>query len=291
MLGADGMRSRLLDAHALIRADDAARYPFAPLGPPLELHEREQGTTAAQLLEALDAQGVERAILVQRGRLYGYDNRYVCDSAAAHPRRLQFVCQVDPSDPDCARRTQEWIRRGAAGVRFMEPVKGATLAWLDGAGARNVWRVACEAGVPIGAHFFPWNRAAGLELLARLLSELLPRALVLDGLAGSAVDAGPPDFGIDAPLRTVMAFPCTYLKLTTMTLMRLAAAKLAASALLRRLAELFGTDRLLWGSDVLAPGQRYESAVALCLEASAGLAPRDRERLLHGTAAALYPLR
>jgi len=287
---ATALRGRLLDAHALIRAEDPARYPYAPLGPPLAPREREQGMTTRELLQALDAQGVERAILVQRARLYGYDNRCVCDSAAAHRQRLQFICHVDASDTNSGGRAQDWLGRGAVGVRFMEPVRGAPLSWLDGIGARQVWRVACEAGVPISVHFFPWNRAAGLEALSALRGALPPRALVLDSVAGSAVDGGPPDFGIDAPLRALMDLPGTYLKFTAMTLARLAGAKLAPSELVGRLVQLFGAQRLLWGSDVLAPGQSYESLVAGLLEASAGLAPADREQLLHGTAATLYPL-
>lgn len=281
----------LLDAHALIRSDDPARYPFRPLGPPLEPREREQGITNVQLLAALEAVGVERAVVVQRGRLYSYDNRYICDAAAAHPGRLQCVCQVDAAERDCAQQTRDWINRGAIGVRFMEPVKGADLAWLDSEGARRVWQVACEQGVPLSVHFFSWNRGAGLAVLARLLHEAAPRAIVLDSLAGTAVESGPPDYGVDAPLRAVLAFPQTYLKLTGMTLGRLGTAQLSATALVARLVAEVGAARLLWGSDVLAPGQTYPDLIAQMTQATAGLSHRERAQVLHGTAAALYPLR
>jgi len=284
--------SRLFDAHALIRSADPARYPFQPLGAPLEPHERESGISHEQLLAALDAGGVERALVVQRSRLYGYDNRYVCDAAAASPRRLQSVCQVDARDPQCARQTRDWIGRcGAAGIRFMEPVRGDNLDWLDSPGARQTWYAACDLGVPVSVHFFGWNRRAGLEALSRLLAQVPPRAVVLDALAGSAVEAGPPDYGIDAPLSSVLARSGTYLKLTGMTLQRLAKAGLPAAGLLARLAAMVGAARLLWGTDVVAPGQSYESSVSRILDASSALAPAEREQFLYGTAAALYPLR
>jgi L-fuconolactonase len=281
----------LLDAHALIRSDDPARYPFQPLGPPLEPREREQGVTDTQLLAALDASHIERAVLVQRARLYAYDNRYVGDAAHAHPTRLQFVCQVDAADRDCVQQARDWIARGAVGVRFMEPTKGSDLAWLDGAGARAVWQVTCDEGVPISVHFFPWNRAAGLAILARRLQEMSPRALVLDSLAGTAVESGPPDYGVDDALRAVLGFRETHLKLTAMTLARLATAKLPAEALVTRLAAEVGAARLLWGSDVLGPGQIYGSVVAQIVQATAALSDRERAQVLHGTAAALFPLR
>lgn len=283
--------SPLLDAHALIRSDDLARYPFQPLGPPLEPREREQGHTDTQLLAVLDDAQVERAVLVQRGRLYGYDNRYVCDAAAAHPDRLQYVCQVDALERECERHARDWLARGAVGVRFMEAVRGVDLGWLDGEGAQLVWRVACEQGVPVNVHLFGWNRSAGLAALLRLLSATPPQALVLDSLAGTTVESGPPDYGIDAPLRAVLAFPGAYLKLTGTTLARLATARLSAAALLERLVSEVGVQRLLWGTDILGPGQTYSSVIAQMRAATAALSPAAQARVLHGTAAALYPLR
>jgi L-fuconolactonase len=281
----------LLDAHALVCSDDPARYPFQPLGPPLEAREREQGVTDAQLLEALDVSHIERAVLVQRARLYAYDNRYICDAARLHPRRLQYVCQVDSTERNCAQQARDWVVRGAVGVRFMEPVKGADLTWLDGAGARAVWQIACEQGVPVSVHFFPWNRAAGLAVLARRVKEAPPCALVLDSLAGTAVETGPPDYGMDEPLRAVLGFSQSHLKLTGMTLARLATAKLSAEALVTRLTAEVGAARLLWGSDVLGPGQTYAGVVTQMTQATAQLSGRDRAQVLHDTAAALYRLR
>jgi predicted TIM-barrel fold metal-dependent hydrolase len=173
----------------------------------------------------------------------------------------------------------------------MEPVKGADLTWLDSDGAHQVWQVACAQGVAVSVHFFGWNRAAGLAALARMLQDSRPRALVLDSLAGTAVDSGAPDYGLDAPLRAVLAFPATYLKLTGMTLARLGPAQLSAAALVTRLVAEVGAERLLWGSDVLAPGQRYSSLITQMIEATAELSPGERAQVLHGTAAALYPLR
>lgn len=285
------MASPLLDAHALIRSDDPARYPFQPQGPPLEPREREQGVTATKLLAALDDAHVERAVLVQRGRLYGYDNRYVCDAAAAHPHRLQYICQVDAAERECDRRASDWIARGAVGIRFMEPVKGVDLGWLDGEGAHRVWRVACEHDVPVSVHLFGWNRSAGLGVLGRMLAAAPPRALVLDNLAGALLESGPPDYGIDAPLRAVLASTGTYLKLTGMSLARLATAKLSAAALVERLVSAVGVERLLWGTDILGPGQTYQSVIAQMREATAALSSAEQTRVLHGTAAALYPLR
>ena len=283
---------RLLDAHALIRSDDPARYPFQPLGAALEPREIEHGLNTTQLLEALDRSRVERAVLVQRARLYGFDNRYVCDSAVALPERLACVCQLNARDPQCAQQARELVRKsGAVGLRFMEPVKGDGLDWLDSHGARLVWRVACEEGVPVSLHFFPWNRRAGLEVLRARLTELAPRALVLDSLAGTAVDAGAPDYGTDELLERVMEFAGARVKFTAMILARLVAAKRSAEGLLAHLVQRFGASRVLWGSDVLAPGQSYESAVRLVLEASTGLGTAEREQVLYGTAAALYPTR
>jgi len=71
---------------------------------------------AEQLVAALDDEGTAQAIVVQRGHIYGYDNRYVCDSAEAHPGRLSAVVSVDANDPNVLESIDHWVtERGLEG--------------------------------------------------------------------------------------------------------------------------------------------------------------------------------
>ena len=153
----------LIDIHPHVVSDDATRFPLSPIGAHQSDWSQQRPVTYDGMIRAMDAAGVAKSAVVQASSVYAYDNRYVGDAAHAHPTRLQFVCQVDAADRDCVQQARDWIARGAVGVRFMEPTKGSDLAWLDGPGARAVWQVSCDEGVPISVHFFPWNRAAGLR--------------------------------------------------------------------------------------------------------------------------------
>lgn len=284
-------QSWCLDAHVLLASDDPAQYPPNPLGPPLTPEELDAPLTAARLVSQLDALHIERVVAVQRGRIYGFDNSYVCDMAALYPRRISAVCSIDTSDPHSGERALYWVKvRGAAGVRFMEPVKGSDLGWLDGAGARQVWRVAAERQIPVAVHFFPWNRSAGMTALLGILAEFPRTPVVLDNLSGISLDAL--DFGVDDLLRRAAQHPCVFIKFTMITMTRLEAAGLLPSAptLIKRILDLFGAQRMMWGSDVLPAGCSYSQATQRAIAAVAGCSERERRSLLHDTAASLYPL-
>ena len=248
--------------------------------------------TAERLIAELDRLQIERAVAIQRGRVYGYDNRYVCDMAESHPRRIVAVCSVDMTGPRSGEQARHWIRaRHAAGIRLMEPVKGSDLSWLDSTGAQEVWKAATDCGVPVGVHFFPWNRQAGTAALARILREFSEVTVVLDNLSGLAVEAGAPDYGIDDALRVLADIPRVHAKFSGMILSRLAAAKIPAGPMLERMIALFGAGRILWGSDLLAAGQSYAQSVQLAREATRGLERAVQCQLLRETSAALYPVR
>lgn len=76
------MALTVLDSHALIYSADRARYPFAADAAPLQPDELEACTETAALDAALASGALSNAVLVQRGRFYGFDNALVCDLAA-----------------------------------------------------------------------------------------------------------------------------------------------------------------------------------------------------------------
>lgn len=274
----------------MVVSEDRVRYPLNPWGPPLTAGELAPFPSAPRMLAQLDALGLERAVLVQRGRAYGFDNSYVCDMAVAHPGRFRAVCSIDARDPRCGEQVAYWTRtRGGSGIRLMEPSKGAELSWLGGDTARHAWRVASDFAVPVAVHFFPWNRLAGLMLLESVLQEFPRVTVILDGVSGLAVEAGPPDFGVDDPLKRVAAFERVCAKLTNITLARLDAARGTSGQLVRRLMDLFGAERMMWGSDLVSAADTYSRAVERVRAAAEALTYPDLRCLLHATAARVYP--
>jgi L-fuconolactonase len=283
-----GFAPQGVDAHALVVSEDRARYPLSAAGSPLLSADLDPFPNAPQLLEQLGALGLISAVLVQRVRLYGFDNSYICDMAAAHPQRLRAVCAIDARDPRSGEHASYWLRtRGGHGIRLMEPVKGGDLSWLDGGTARHPWRVASDLNLPVAVHFFPWNRAAGLATLANILREFPRVAVILDGVSGISVEAGPPEFGIDELLRSLAEFERVYAKVTDITLSRIQA-KGTGAQFIRRLIQLFGAERVMWGSDRISGVEPYSGAVARARTATESLSENERTCFLYSTAAYVY---
>jgi predicted TIM-barrel fold metal-dependent hydrolase len=69
------------------------------------------------ILQAMDAHGVERCILIQ-GSIYGYFNQPVSAAVNKHPDRFMGCMLVDPKRPDVAAEIRHYIEAG--GTKTME---------------------------------------------------------------------------------------------------------------------------------------------------------------------------
>ena len=76
--------------------------------------------TSDQMVAAMDAVGVDGAVLVSPFSMYGYDSSYALQVYAAHPGRFGLVKPVDPNDPGVAETIADWkATKGTIGVRIM----------------------------------------------------------------------------------------------------------------------------------------------------------------------------
>lgn len=277
------------DAHAHIVADDPARYPTAPLGGSVRAGDLDDPITAERLLRHMDDNGVERALVVQRAYIYGYDNSYVVDAAERHPDRLRAVCAVDADAADAPERIRHWVaERGAVGIRLTEPFKGADTSWFDSPRALAAWELAAELGIPLRLHFFRWNRAACLPAVAPLLRRFPRTAVVVDHLSNLEAERGPPDHGLDLPLAALAGFANLFLLFSTINLARLANEGLSAAPVIEHLVRAFGSNRIMWGSDIGQSQLGYGRMCSLAEDAVAGLSPNERRHLLSDTGRAVY---
>jgi L-fuconolactonase len=74
--------------------------------------------TGDQMVAAMDAVGVDGAILVSPFSMYRYDASYAKDVYAAHPDRFGLVKPVDPTDPAVADTIADWAgTEGTVGIR------------------------------------------------------------------------------------------------------------------------------------------------------------------------------
>src|ERR1044071_413511 len=89
----------LFDTHAHVLSADRERYPYSTLHGGAKAPVSPVVFTVENLVQAMDAGGVDYACIVQRATIYGYDNRYALDAVAAFPERFVPIVVVDAQDP------------------------------------------------------------------------------------------------------------------------------------------------------------------------------------------------
>jgi L-fuconolactonase len=75
--------------------------------------------TGDQMVAAMDAVGVDGAILVSPFSMYRYDASYALEVYGAHPTRFRPVKPVDPTDPAVIDTIADWAStKGTVGIRI-----------------------------------------------------------------------------------------------------------------------------------------------------------------------------
>jgi L-fuconolactonase len=70
------------------------------------------------MVAAMDAVGVDGAILVSPFSMYRYDASYALEVSAVHPDRFRLVKPVDPTDPAVVDTIADWAGlKGTVGIR------------------------------------------------------------------------------------------------------------------------------------------------------------------------------
>jgi L-fuconolactonase len=305
------MSVKLLDTHAHLIADDWDAYRARPFTPDLPVPDRPGFTvTAEQLLALMDAHGVDHACLVQRGHVYGYDNSYILDSARRHPSRLHPIVILDTQDPQTPDAYRGMVREnGVAGFRMANSRPWILdTGWMSSPTAMLIWQACADLGTPMTIIVFD-NQLSYVLPLIKLIAQKFPHLpIVLDhgampyGMSQYEValreQAGetvamppPPDYGIDGTIAIFADLPNVHFKITEINMERLVKANVASAGLIRRMVDLFGPDRLVWGSDV---GQSmlwdYATKVAMAREAAGELTAEETGKFLHDNAARIYRL-
>ncbi|RRN64309.1 amidohydrolase [Caulobacter sp. 602-1] len=302
---------KLFDTHAHLIADDWTRYQARPFTPDLPVPDRPNySVTVDALIGMMDAHHVERACLVQRGHVYGYDNSYILDAAHEHPGRLHPVVILDTQDPQTPALYREMVRDHHCRGFRMANARPWLLdtAWMSSPAAMEVWKTCADLGTPMTMIMF-MNQLPYLLPLVRIIARqfrdlpiLLDHGAMPFGMtqyevklaeeAGETVVMPPaPDFGIDRTIKIFEDVPNVHFKITEINFERCVAADVRAARIVRRMVDSFGPDRLVWGSDI---GQSmrwtYAEKTRMAREAADFLSPDERRNVLHDNAARLYSL-
>jgi len=296
----------LFDTHAHVLSADLRAYPYSTLRGGATPPVTPLVFTVEDLVRTTDAGGVAHACLVQRATLYGYDNRYMLDAAEAFPGRFAAIAVLDAQDPAAAGQLRDLVaRRGIAGLRIVAP--GLTrddTAWLDSDQALALWQAAADLGLPVTIILYRRNNEAGRAALLGIARRFRDVPILIDhvGVPHASTPEtrfaasqgivyaipGPPDFGAADAVAAFADLGHVHFKVTDINFDRLEDEAYDSAAFVRILADRFGADRLLWGSDVGQSPAPYDEKIARLHAAARLLSDAERAAFFGGTALRLY---
>ena len=243
--------------------------------------------TGDQMVAAMDAVGVDGAILVSPFAMYRYDASYALEVHKRHPGRFGLVKPLDVSDPAVGDTVAAWAKTpGAIGVRIMMNRDVSTDA--ADPGVNRVLAAAARHSLPV--NLLAWGR---LDQAGQLAARNPSTQLVIDHLGLQQPFEPPPPAQPWADLPKVLALaahPNIAIKISgACTLSHEPFPYRDIWEPLGRIFDAFGLERCLWGTD-------WTRAVALLTYAQGveafrvtdRLSDSERATLMGGTLARIY---
>ncbi|MGD0105534.1 MAG: amidohydrolase family protein [Rhodopila sp.] len=243
--------------------------------------------TGDDMVAAMDAFGVDGAILVSPFTMYRYDASYAISVRKAYPQRFGLIKPVDTADPGVVDTISEWASTdGAVGIRIMM-TRGVSTDAAD-PGINRVLAAAAKHALPV--NLLCWGR---LEQAGQLAARNPGTRLVIDhlGLQQPFEPPVPAEPFADLPkLLALAAHDNIVVKIT-------GACTLSHEPFpyndlwnpLFRIFDAFGFDRCMWGTDWTRAVQllTYEQGIE-AFRVTGRLSEADRAALMGGTLQRVY---
>jgi L-fuconolactonase len=284
----------LFDAHIHFFTSDLAQYPvdLRNAREPEEIMRARilrAPVTPAAMLPAWDRLGIGGGLGVQYSGAYKADNHYLLDVARANPTRIGteiILHSANPESPALLRRIA--AAQHVSAIRLTGFVDdGGDLPWLKSAGALEIWAVARELKLPVGITYLRMVPTGAALTTVRALSDRFPDCTILLEHLGWTGSSGTQD-GLLPDHLALRDHPNVHFKWTTLNIDALSNAGIAPAAFLRAAVDLFGAQRLMWGSDYGNTTRPYAGIVADAHDATRKLTAAETSAVLGGSARALF---
>jgi len=202
--------------------------------------------TGDDMVAALDAVGVDGALLVSPYSLYRYDASYILEVYAKHSGRFGLIKPFDPQSEAVSDEFAEWARTpGVVGARIMLTADSYE---ADDPGLSRILAAAARAGIPVNIMC-----SGKLPLLGELARRHPATQIVVDhvGLAQPQEPPAPPEpFSDLANVVSLAALDNVAIKISgACTLSHQPFPYTDIWEPLSKIFDAFGFDRCMWGTD------------------------------------------
>lgn len=302
-------RMRLYDSHAHLVSDDIARYPrnpiklaptenvsgtYTPFGPgtigkPGGMHGPDpinEKPTAEQMHAWMEEENVVGIAAVQKGMIYRTDNSYIVDAADIFPDQMRAVIIVDPQAPETPGMVQDLAKRGIVGIRFFGVGIKDKKSWLSAPESIEVWSLADQLGLVVDIE----APGVGGEILIPVIEAMADRfpslPIVLDHLFMPVVTDT--DFGLGENFAGFTKRDNISVKFTSLSMDVIREQGISPEEVLRRAVDLYGPDKVMWGSDIGTSSGTYKEMIARAIASTALLNEDERRKVLHDTGRRIF---
>ena len=242
--------------------------------------------TGDDMVAAMDAVGVDGALLISPFTLYGYDASYALEVYAKHPGKFGLIRPFDPQSEAIADEMAEWAATpGVVGARVM---LAAQPFEADHPGLNRILAAGAQAGFPVNVMC-----SGKLPLLRELARRHPDTQVVVDhvGLAQPFEPPAPPEPFAD--LDNVLSLA----ERDNVAIKISGACTLSHQPFpypdiwepLSKIFDAFGFDRCMWGTDWTRAVRllTYEQGVE-AFRVTDQLSASERSTLMGGTLAKIY---
>ena len=242
--------------------------------------------TGDDMVAAMDAVGVDGALLISPFRMYQYDASYALEVYATHPRRFGLIKPFDPQSEAVADEIAEWARTpGVVGARIMladQPFEA------DDPGLNRILAAGAQVGIPVNVMC-----SGKLPLLRELALRNPDTQVVVDhvGLVQPFEPPAPPEPFAD--LANVLSLAeCGNVAINISGACTLSHRPFPYPDIWESLGKVFhafGFDRCMWGTDWTRAVEllSYEQGVE-AFRVTEQLSESERSALMGGTLMKIY---
>lgn len=267
---------RIIDSHVHVWKHDP-RYPFAK-----DARVPDRDATPETLLSLMQQNGVARTGIIQVIH-YKYDHSYLAEVLKKYPLYFQGVCRVGPLDPNAPGHLSRLTEQGFRGVR-LSPAGNASGDWIAAPLMPPLWKRCVEVKAPMTV-LAPITRMPDVDQLASRYPDL---TIVIDHMA---------DCPSDQPqqlekLIALKRYPNLFVKIShAWSLSKQPYPYLDVQAQMKRLYDVFGPQRLMWGTDwpISEAHTTYAKTLTLIRDDVKFLKAEDKRWVLSRTVEQAWP--
>lgn len=272
-----------IDAHCHIWTPDTAKYPLAAghrranMDPP--------SFTVEELFGVMQPLGINRVVLIQMS-FYGYDNSYMLDVIAKHPKNFRGVAVIEqdtgnPTDTMLKLKTQ-----GCTGFRIYPKDKDFA-NWLSSDTMNTMWSVAGQHRLNMCCLMDP----NGLPALDRMCRKYPDTPVVIDHICRIGVTGELPSADLKA-LCDMARHPKVTVKVSAFyALGKKTPPYTDLGPAIQQLLAAYGRERLMWASDgpfQMQPPHSCKASIELIRNGLPFLSDEDKLWLLQRTAEKVF---